>query len=186
MSETCTIEQQCAVGELKGQARSSQVGSNASVLRFRRGFTLLELLVVLVILVLVVAIAGPSLSRSSATELKASARSLAVGLRWTRNVAVTENRAATLSVDVDQHLFQLPGESRVRAIPESVHVTLFTARSEVENEVRGSIRFFPDGSSTGGRITLSTNRLAYLIDVDWLTGKVRLLEGDPESAGEAH
>ena len=53
----------------------------------------------------------------------------------------------------------------------------------MESEARGAIRFFPDGSSTGGRITLSTDRLAYLVDVDWLTGKIHLLEADPEAAG---
>ncbi len=186
MSETYTSENFCVAGEMKVQANYCQVCSSASYSRHGRGFTLLELLVVLVILTLVVAVAGPSLSRSSATELKASARNLAAGLRWTRSVAVTQNRPAALSLDVERRQFQLPGETRIRELPSSIQITLFTARSEVESEARGTIRFFPDGSSTGGRITLSTDRLAYLIDVAWLTGKVRLLDADPEAAGEAY
>lgn len=160
----------------------SAAGSPA---RRGRGFTLLELLAVLVILALIMAVAGPSLNRSSATELKASARGLAVGLRWARNVAMTKNQPAALSVDVEQRQFQIPGEKRVREIPSNIKITLFTARSEVQTQERGTIRFYPDGSSTGGRITLATDKLTYLIDVDWLTGKVRILDGDPESAGEA-
>jgi hypothetical protein len=36
----------------------------------------------------------------------------------------------------------------------------------------GQIRFFPDGSSTGGRIGLSRNDRRAAVAVDWLTGLV--------------
>jgi general secretion pathway protein H len=35
-----------------------------------------------------------------------------------------------------------------------------------------SILFFPDGGSTGGRLTLATGDRRRLIAVDWLTGRV--------------
>jgi len=41
-----------------------------------------------------------------------------------------------------------------------------------------AIRFYPDGSSTGGSIDLSVNGEGYRIKVDWLTGGVSL-DGDP-------
>ena len=50
----------------------------------------------------------------------------------------------------------------------------FVQRSEVEEGNRGRIRFFPDGSSTGGRVTLTSDERLYHVDVDWLTGQVRV------------
>jgi general secretion pathway protein H len=140
------------------------------------GFTLLELLAVLLILALVAAVVVPSLGGGSAVEIKAAARSLAAGLRQTRNRALNDNRSATLAIDVAKREFQLPGEQRAHKLPESVHIVLYTARSERLGEQRAAIRFFSDGSSTGGRVTLSTDRLRYLVNVDWLTGRVRVME----------
>ncbi len=146
------------------------------------GFTLIELLAVLFILALTAAVVVPSLGGGGAVELESAARSLAAGLRHTRNRALNDSRSATLALDVANREFQLPGERRVRKLPERVHIVLFTARSEQQSEQRGAIRFFPDGSSTGGRITLSTDRLRYLVDVDWLTGRVSVIESVVEEA----
>ena len=146
------------------------------------GFTLLELLLVLFILALVTAVVVPSLGGGEVVEIKTAARSLAAGLRQARNHALNANRPARLSVDVAKREFRLPGESRARKLPERIDIVLFTARSEQESEERGAIRFFPDGSSTGGRITLSTEKFRYLVDVDWLTGRVSIIESVVEEA----
>jgi general secretion pathway protein H len=115
-------------------------------------------------------------------ELKSAARSLASGLRHTRNRALNDNRSATLDLDVVKHEFRLPGEQRVHKLPERIDIVLFTARSEQQSAQRGAIRFFPDGSSTGGRITLSTDSLRYLVNVDWLTGRISIIESVVEEA----
>ena len=44
--------------------------------------------------------------------------------------------------------------------------------------------FFPDGSSTGGRITLRSEVSAYRVDVDWLTGQVRVHAGAVDEPGD--
>jgi general secretion pathway protein H len=148
--------------------------------RSHGGFTLLELLAVLVILALVAAFVVPSLGRGTGTELKAATRTLAAALRQVRSDAVNRNRPAVLSLDVDKREFRLPGEARIHKLPEGVDLKLFTARSELESEQRGAIRFFPDGSSTGGRITLANDAGRYLVDVDWLTGRVRVIDAAEE------
>lgn len=140
------------------------------------GFTLLELLAVLSIMALVAAVVVPSLGGGAAVEVRSAARSLASGLRQTRNRALNDNRSAILALDVANREFRLPGEQRVHRLPERVHIVLFTARSEQLSEQGGAIRFFPDGSSTGGRITLSIDSLRYLVNVDWLTGRVKVIE----------
>lgn len=146
------------------------------------GFTLIELLAVLFILALVAAFVVPSLGGGEAVELKGAARTLAAGLRHTRNQALNDNRSATLALDVAKREFQLSGEKRIRKLPGRIDIVLFTARSEQQSAERGAIRFFPDGSSTGGRITLSTEKLRYLVNVDWLTGRVSIIESVVEEA----
>ena len=146
-----------------------------------KGFTLLELMVVLVILTLMAALVPPLLSGLGVTtELRGSARQLAAGLRAARNTAITRQQAATLTVDLESRSFKVTNDKRVVKLPseDEVEIKLFTAQSELIDETHGAIRFFPDGSSTGGRITLADDKVEYRINVDWLTGRVNIEDRD--------
>jgi len=46
----------------------------------------------------------------------------------------------------------------------------------VLNGREGDIRFNPDGSSTGGRISLADGRRRLGVGVDWLTGRVSVAD----------
>lgn len=141
------------------------------------GFTLIELLVVTVIMVMAYALAAPLVSSGVAgTELKASARQLAAGLRKARSEAIARKHETVLTVDVEGRRFQLSGDERQYRLPRDVEVDLFTAQSELVNEKTGAIRFYPDGGSTGGRITVSARDRKYAVDVNWLTGQVAILD----------
>lgn len=143
----------------------------------QRGFTLLELLVVLVIGVLLVSLAPPLLSGlSGATELRGAARQVAAGLRSARNEAVSRQREATLTLDLEQRRFGVTGDPREIVLPEGLGIRLYTAQAEVVDGATGGIRFFPDGSSTGGAITVSGSQRAYRVSVDWLTGAITIAE----------
>lgn len=147
----------------------------------QHGFTLLEILIVLVIGVLLVALVPPLLSgMSGATELRGAARQLAAGLRNARNEAVTRQQEAVLTLDLERRRFGVTGDPREIALPESVALKLYTAQSELLDSATGGIRFFPDGSSTGGAITVSGPKLAYRVNVDWLTGTVAIVEQDAQ------
>ena len=147
----------------------------------QHGFTLLEILIVLVIGVLLVALVPPLLSgMSGATELRGAARQLAAGLRNARNEAVVRQQEAVLTLDLERHRFGVTGDPREIALPESVALKLYTAQSELLDSATGGIRFFPDGSSTGGSITVSGPKLAYRVNVDWLTGTVAIVEQDAQ------
>jgi general secretion pathway protein H len=136
-----------------------------------------ELLVVMVIMAMAYTLAGPMVSSGvSGTELKASARQLAAGLRKARSDAVAHRREVVLTVDVEGHQFQLSGDPRIYHLPKNVALKLFTAQSELVNGTTGAIRFFPDGGSTGGRITLSARARNYDVDINWLTGQVVILD----------
>jgi general secretion pathway protein H len=142
-----------------------------------RGFTLLELLAVLVLLSAVLATAVPALMKTGGIELRASARTLAAGLRRARSQAIQHSSREALSLDVERREFALSFEKRSRKLPGNINYTLYTARSTLESSERGAIRFFPDGGSTGGRITLSSGQRVIRVDVDWLSGRIRILDG---------
>jgi len=66
------------------------------------------------------------------------------------------------------------GDPKVYTLPSRLDLSLFTAQSELVRDQTGSIRFFPDGSSTGGRVTLAAGDSKLAVDVDWVTGRVTL------------
>ena len=119
---------------------------------------------------------GVPFGKASSADLKAAARSLASGLRGAQSIAMATRRDALLTVDMETREYIATGETQVHSIPKTIDLKLYTAQSEVTSQQRGSIRFYPDGSSTGGRITVSTGERKYLVDVDWLTGRVAINE----------
>ena len=136
---------------------------------------------VLVMAVLLVALVPPLLSgMSGAAELRSAARQLAAGLRFARNEAVARQREAVLTLDLVRRRFAVSGDPREIALPESLALHLYTAQSELLDQATGNIRFFPDGSSTGGAITVSGAKLAYRVNVDWLTGAIAIVEQDAQ------
>lgn len=140
-----------------------------------RGFTLLEILVVLFLMGLAYAMAVPTIGSGAVTlELKGATRQLAAALRKARGTAIAQREDAVLTVDVGQRRFALSGDSKIYPLPKDLDINLFTAQSEQLEEQVGNIRFFPDGTSTGGRITLTAKGSSFAVDVDWLTGKVAI------------
>lgn len=144
-------------------------------MRRAAGFTLLELLVVVTIMAAVyILVPRMFVNGVSGADLRATSRNLAAGLRQARSLALTERRETALTVDLEKRNFALSGNARVFQMPEKIEISLFTAQSEVAGDKQGSIRFFPDGSSTGGRVTVSSGEQKFLVDVDWLTGRVSI------------
>ncbi len=160
---TATFPTECA---LPGAGRVSRAPA---------GFTLLELIIVLAIgaVIYAVILAGPMRGASSA-DLKYAARTLASGLRQAQASAMATRRDALLTLDVEAREFTIPGDVEPHKLPDDVDLKLYTAQTEVSSGTRGAIRFYPDGSSTGGRITVAAGERKYLVDVDWLTGRVSI------------
>ena len=140
------------------------------------GVTLLELLVVLTIMAIAAAFVYPMLAGTgvSTGELKSAARQVAAGLRLARGEALATRQETRLLLDLEQRTFRIDRDASVHALPKMIEVKLFTAQSDLVNDRVGAIRFFPDGGSNGGRVTLASGARKYDIDVDWLTGRVAI------------
>jgi general secretion pathway protein H len=166
---------------LKAQGSSFKIKRPESLrlvpvaLHLNKGFTLLELIVVLFIVVLGFSAIVINLSSgNNATEIKAAARDIVSALRYARGQALISHQETTLTLDLAKNSYTVSSRGKVYPIPKAIKVTVVTAQSEITGEGLGNIRFFADGSSTGGRITLERGKAAWQIDINWLTGQIEL------------
>jgi general secretion pathway protein H len=138
-----------------------------------RGFTLVELLVVLAILALVMVLIPPFLAGGQArAELATSAREIASALRETRSLAIRQGRSEAFVVDGAAGAFRTAGGATERRLPAGLRLSLLTLANKRLDV--GVIRFFGDGSSTGGSISILQGDRRSDVKVDWLTGRVSL------------
>jgi general secretion pathway protein H len=157
------------------RTRTSPAGRAPRAIAGERGFTLLELLVVLAIIgVMLVVIPGFMLRGQPGLDVDVAARAIADALRMARGEAMQTNREQLFALDVEERVFRTGQDRPPVQMDRAIEVTFQTVRQEQVSEAIGQIRFFPDGSSTGGRIGLSRNDRHATVAVDWLTGLVSI------------
>ncbi len=147
------------------------------------GFSLLEVMMVLVIIAMSYMLL-PKLvfSGVSGAELRSNARAVATGLRLARDAAINTKRESVLSINLESREFTLPNDTRLHKLNDKLDVKLYTAEDDLISDKVGTIRFYPDGSSNGGRVTVAAGERGFEIDVDWLTGHVTIKDkpvGEP-------
>ncbi|UCH75167.1 MAG: GspH/FimT family pseudopilin [Rhodospirillales bacterium] len=137
-----------------------------------RGYTLLELLVAFAIVGLVLASVPMVVATARpGPAARVAAEELAAALRLARSEAIGRYAPATLLLDVERRVYR-DADGVEHALAEDLDFSFVTARSELTGDKAGQIRFFPDGSATGGRVTVTDGGQAYIVNVDWLTGIV--------------
>jgi general secretion pathway protein H len=140
-----------------------------------RGFTLLEILVVLALIAVSLSIAAPRIGDSLETaRLKATSRAIMATGRTARHLARNEQRDVVLTVNVQQRSYGLDTAPTRQIQPASATVKIIGAKTEQTSPNETSIRFFPDGSSTGGQVSVSNEKMTFTIDFDWLTGAIAI------------
>lgn len=141
------------------------------------GFTLLELLIALAIAALVLSIALPNLSRRPGRlQIGAAAHEIAAALRLTRSRAISQNRPALFIADIDSGSYRPASVGASGQVPAGVRLSLYTTRDQSSSGPLASIRFYPDGSSSGGGVALADGGLRYEVLVNWLDGHVSIQE----------
>jgi general secretion pathway protein H len=141
------------------------------------GITLIEVVVALTIAALLTAAAVPALDRAlDRARANDSTRELVAALKATRHEARASGADALFTLDVGTRVYRLArGGARVLAAPDGATLTLLTAESERLTQTAGAIRFFSDGSSTGGSVTLTYRGREQRVEIDWLTGHIRAM-----------
>lgn len=139
-----------------------------------KGFTLLEVLIVLVIGGLLMGVVATSLSEGPV--LRKSSREVAASLRHARASAVARQQPVVWKMDIASKRFWLDGldKDSERQLHQTVQAKINTTSAEVGNTQQAGIRFYPDGSSTGGSVDLTYNQQTYKVNVEWVTGRVSI------------
>lgn len=137
------------------------------------GYTLLELLVVLVVAGLLVGSVAIALPERSATVGEASAQ-LSIQLRSERSRAMIEGKTFDVVVSVPERKYLV--NNQWFDFPEGVEVRAKMGQ-ELGNASNSILRFFPDGTSSGGEIGLKTDNESATLAINWMTGSIVL--GNP-------
>jgi general secretion pathway protein H len=141
----------------------------------RRGFTLIELIVVIVIIGIASAVVGPMIDAGmTSREVRRAARQIASTMHHLRNEAVATGRPTAMQIDIQENSIETVGGGRWAVLTERAIIEEVAA-AEVETG-RYEIRFFPNGSTTGAAVVLASrgdrtrNRLR--VEIDALIGAV--------------
>ena len=141
------------------------------------GFTLVELMVVLVIVGLLLTLAPVAFqSAVPSLQVKSAAQELAAVMRATRSRAIKENREHVVQVDVEGRRYRGGRADQEEVLDPDIALSLLTAESELDEDGGGRIRFYPDGTSTGGRVSLTLGDTTYHVVIDWLTGRIQVAD----------
>ena len=151
---------------------------NAGIqLQTPRGFTLLELLVVMVLATLLVTLVPSSFSTMVPHVAERSdVQRLVLALRTARADAIRDRREVSLELDMAQRRYHIPGKQKIEQLPERLAISYKPPFSPYLEVPRVTIRFYADGSSSGGKIELVSAQSAYHIAIDWMTGRVDFSE----------
>jgi prepilin-type N-terminal cleavage/methylation domain-containing protein len=136
-----------------------------------RGFTLLELIVSLFVIALAVALVIPAVGRGTESlRGRTEVAGFSAMLRHARDQAITTGRGHAVVVDPKTHrasILAAPDEVRQsRALPEGLEI-------QANPPEALTVRFDPNGVSSGGDFRLITRNIRYRVTVDPLTGRVR-------------
>jgi prepilin-type N-terminal cleavage/methylation domain-containing protein len=138
-----------------------------------RGFTLLELIVTLFVILLTIGLAVPVIGRSSdAIRARSDVAGFSAVLRHARERAITSRQSHAVVIDLATRKMTvlaggLDGDVKeTRTLPERLTV-------QATPPPALTVRFEPEGTSSGGEYRVTAGDVVYRVTVDPITGRVR-------------
>jgi general secretion pathway protein H len=144
----------------------------------RRGYTLIEVVVVLLVVGVALAVGVPAIGRGAdGLRARAEAAGVANFMRAAREQAVTRNRSYEVRVDSEAGVLMLipsaTGESRDTGLVQAIRRVAAPVRISADPPLRRTVTFLPQGLSSGGTFRVEApGPRVYIITVDSITGRV--------------
>jgi general secretion pathway protein H len=106
------------------------------------------------------------------SELSAKFAGLQIArkLENTRRLALKSRLQRTFTINMETRLLGDASENELLKLDRALNLRVVTARSEAMDERSSRIRFFPDGSSTGGSIQIQHGKEDATVNVDSYSG----------------
>lgn len=134
--------------------------------------TLIELMVSLGIMALGLTAAVAFVpKRPAAIEAETTARQIAAALREARSTAIAANQPVGFRIDAAK------GHYGTRTTP--LPLEIYTTSDQQTAAAAGSIRFYPDGGSSGGGVAVKDGGKRFIVLVDWLSGNISVVKDVP-------
>ncbi len=135
------------------------------------GFSLVELLVVLTIVsIMASSIAFVVINKQK--TLKASASDIVHNLRLVQQQAIRRDQPYQIEIDLGNNELNFIDDTI--ELPADVSMTVRTSEDQVIEQAIVGMTFYPDASSSGGVITLETDKELFEISVIWISGKIQM------------
>jgi general secretion pathway protein H len=137
-----------------------------------RGYTLLEMLVVLGLLTLIMSLSLTTHPLGSRRSLESISTDIATLLQSAKIRAISQNAERTIVIDPVTRTVATGSLDEPVTLGADVGIGVLTARREIK-EGRAVLRFYPDGTTTGGTVQLKRGDRIVSIHLNWLTGQIR-------------
>lgn len=143
----------------------------------RQGFSLIELLVVLAVIALIAAVVPRIILGLPGIRLRSAADGMVATLKELHDQAIRRGMTTELILDPAARVYRISPDPRGHALPQVVSKVRFKSVMAVQPRGAAStsiarVRFFADGSATGGSFLLYHGKHLAVVTVDWLTGRI--------------
>jgi len=128
--------------------------------RFKKGFTLIEIMIVIAIMALVLAVGVPSIFRAAERDsLRAVVNGIVEACSMARAQAILSGQTQELIIRPLDGTISAPGMSEPVVIPNFVQIELLGVNFvELQTAEEARVRFFPNGTSDEFTIVLRSDK----------------------------
>lgn len=146
-----------------------------NVLVVRKGFTLVEMLIVIVILAIVSAVTVPALRANPDDELTTSANALTSLMQRSRQTAVERGQTVTLVVDVENARYwaTIVSTGEPDSLVSYGPIELASGATITADKPRVHYVFAPSGAASGGSVEVRMDSRAAVVTLNQWTGDAR-------------
>lgn len=140
---------------------------------YKKGFTLIEMLMVIFLMTLILGISAVFFSNSLPSQkAEATAREMLATFRHARSTAIAEGRWQSVFIDIDNRQFGIEEGGRKKDIPDVIAIKIIDPlKGDI---IEGGYRFVfsPTGVAAGGTVIITVGKKTIALEIDPIVGAV--------------